>query len=126
MLERAALATFKRGDEPVDLGTFSFSGERAVRLQASDEDGEIARISGRVADALDEPEISTAVGDERSDVFERAAQPACRGAQVVEPLTVETALARAPCARFKRRDTLVDKSAGPGVQCSRGRFSVLG
>jgi hypothetical protein len=115
MLEGAALSAFERSDEPVDLRAFSLSGQRAIRLQASYEDGEIACIAGCVADAFDEPQISAAVWHERSDVFERAAQPSRRGAQVVEPLAVEAALARATCASFKRRDTLVDESGGPGV-----------
>jgi len=54
-LERTPLAPFEPGDEVVDFGTFRFPRERTVGLEPSDQDGEITRFTGRVADAFDDP-----------------------------------------------------------------------
>lgn len=120
MFERTALAVFEGRDQTVDLGSFRFSRERAIRLQASDQDGKIARFARRVADALNEAQISAAVRDERADVFERSAQAPCSGPQIVQRLAVESALVNAPVPRVKRRDALLDQAAGPVVEYSRG------
>jgi len=120
VFEGAALAPLQRRNQTVDLGAFRLPCSRAIRLQASDQNREIARAAGRIADAFDETQISAGVRDERADVFERAAQPSRGGAQVVQRFAVEAALVRAPDPRFKRRDTLVDESGGPGVEYSRG------
>jgi hypothetical protein len=123
MFERAPFAPFERCDQTVDFGTFRLTGDGTRGLQPSDEHGEIACIARRIADSLDRSKISAAERDERSDVFERAAQPARSSSQIVQGFTVEAALFGAPAPRFERRDALVDQSGGPGVEIVRCRFS---
>jgi hypothetical protein len=74
MFERTAFAVLERCDQAIDLGALRFSRERTICLQAPDQDGQIARIARRVADVLDEAQISAAVRNEGPDVFERTAQ----------------------------------------------------